>query len=127
MSLNKVLIIGNAAADAVANDKGTRTTFRAIVNESYKDDKGETQERSEGFNVVAFKKLGEIAAQYVKKGQLVYVEGSQRTRSYEKDGEKKYVTEVVADRIRLLGSKPKAETAAPAPAESEEEAPIDFE
>lgn len=118
--LNKVIIIGRASADATANEKGTASKVRVLVNESYKDSEGNKQERTEGFTVVAFGKLSEIFAQYVKKGGLVSVVGSQRTRSYEKDGETKYVTEVIASELSLLSGKSEGKTqgdaAAPAPA-----------
>lgn len=102
---HKTIIVGRAAADAIANDKGTASKVRILVNERYTDGEGNKQERTEGYSVVSFGKLGEIFAQYVKKGALVYVEGKNRTRSYEKDGQTRYVTELVASELELLSSK----------------------
>jgi single-strand DNA-binding protein len=117
--INKVILIGN-----LGKDPETRymPSGSAVINmtvatsESWKDKQsGETQERTEWHRVVLFNKLAEIAGQYLKKGSKVYVEGTLRTRSYEKDGQKHYVTEIVADQMQMLDAAyPTAPAAAPA-------------
>jgi single-strand DNA-binding protein len=78
--------------------------FSVAVNEKYAN--GEAKEHTEWFNVTVFDKQAEACGQYLAKGRQVYVEGRQRTSEYEKDGEKKFWTEVIADRVQFLGSKP---------------------
>lgn len=105
-SLNKIQLLGNVGRDpeikyttsgkAVAN-------FSIATNDRYKDSAGEWQDRAEWHNVVAWERLAEIVRDYVIKGNQVYVEGRSQTRSYDKDGEKKYVTEVVARDLILCG------------------------
>lgn len=108
--LNKVMLIGNlgkdpelrytSSGDAVAN-------FSIATGESWKDKDGNKQERTEWHNIVAWKKLAEICGEYLKKGKKVYVEGRLQTRSYDdKEGVKRYVTEIVADQMLMLGDKP---------------------
>lgn len=89
--------------DAVCN-------ISIACGKSWKDkESGEQREATTWVNVVAFKKLAEIMGEYLKKGAQVYISGSLRTRSYEKDGGTRYVTEVVADRMQMLGSKTDSE------------------
>ncbi len=101
--LNKQMVIGYLAADAElvhVGDKNTaKCSFRVIANTGYGD-----YEHTEGFNVVLWAKRAEGIAPYLAKGTRVYVEGETRTRSWEdKDGQKRYRTEVVAGEIVLLG------------------------
>jgi single-strand DNA-binding protein len=79
--------------------------FTVAVNRSYKNDKGEYE--ADFIPVVAWRKLAELCSQYVHKGSLVAVQGEIRTRSYEKDGIKHYVTEVLANTVKFLDSKKK--------------------
>ena len=109
-SLNKVMLIGNLGADpemrylpsgdAVAN-------IRIATTESWKDKaSGEKKEETEWHRVSFFGKLAEIAGEYLKKGSPVYVEGRIKTRKWQdKDGQDRYSTEVVADRMQMLGSR----------------------
>jgi single-strand DNA-binding protein len=108
-SVNKVILIGNLGADpetrylpsgdAVAN-------IRIATSEKWKDKSGEQQEHTEWHRIAFFGKLAEIAGEYLKKGSPVYVEGRIRTRKWQdKDGQDKYSTEIVADRMQLLGSR----------------------
>lgn len=105
--VNKVILIGNLGADPELKytPSGTAVcTFRLATSESFKDRDGNMQERTEWHRIVAWTKLGEIAAQYLSKGRQVYVEGSIRTRSWEdQSGERKYMTEIVARDIQFLG------------------------
>ena len=108
-SVNKVILIGNLGADpetrylpsgdAVAN-------IRIATTEVWKDKGGEKQEHTEWHRISFFGKLAEIAGEYLKKGSPVYIEGRIRTRKWQdKEGQDRYSTEIVADRMQLLGSR----------------------
>ncbi len=105
--INKVILIGNLGADPELKYTASGTpvcTFRLATSETFKDREGNQQERTEWHRIVAWAKLGEIAAQYLSKGRQVYIEGSIRTRSWEdQSGERKYMTEIVARDIQFLG------------------------
>lgn len=106
-SLNKVMIIGNLGADPemryTANGSAV-TNFRVAASEQFTNRAGERQERTEWFPVVAFDRLAETCAQYLTKGRQVYVEGRLQTRSWDgQDGQKHYMTEVIAQTVRFLG------------------------
>lgn len=108
MYLNKALLIGNLTRDPElkALPSGTKVcSFSIATNRTYKDKDGNRQESSEFHNIVAFARIGELAAQYLKKGSQVYVEGRLQTRSWETNGEKKYRTEIVADTVQF-GNRP---------------------
>jgi single-strand DNA-binding protein len=108
--INKVIIIGNLGGDpevrytpsgsAVAN-------FNVATSESWKDkNTGEKKERTEWHRIVVWGKLGELCGEYLSKGRQVYVEGRLQTRSYDdKDGVKRYMTEIIATDVQFLGSK----------------------
>jgi single-strand DNA-binding protein len=82
------------------------TNLNLATSEQWKDKSGEKQERTEWHRVVLFGKTAEIAAQYCKKGKPVYIEGRLQTKKYtDKDGVEKYSTEIVGDRLQLLGGK----------------------
>jgi single-strand DNA-binding protein len=108
-SVNKVILVGN-----LGRDPETRYTTggEAVANisvattDSWKDKSGEKQERTEWHRVAFFGKLAEIAGEYLKKGSQVYVEGRLQTRKWQdKDGQDKYTTEIIADRMQMLGSR----------------------
>jgi single-strand DNA-binding protein len=82
-------------------------TFSLATNESWKDQDGNLQERTEWHNIVAWKKLAEICGEWLKKGKKVYIEGRIQTRSYDdkNTGTKKYITEIVADNMIMLDYK----------------------
>ncbi len=106
--INKAILIGNLGADPELKYTASGTpmcTFRIATSESFKDREGNQQERTEWHRVVAWGKLGEIAAQYLSKGRQVYIEGRISTRSWEdkNSGEKRYMTEIVARDIQFLG------------------------
>ena len=118
-SLNKVLLIGHLGKDpelrytsggtAVAN-------FSLATNEGYKDDAGNWQDKTEWHSIVAWKKNAEIAGEYLKKGARVYIEGKNQTRSYDdKDGNKRYMHEIVAFELIMLDGKGDAPADAPKP------------
>lgn len=107
-SVNKVILIGNLGTDPEVRhlESGAAVAqFRLATNEFYKDKQGNRVERTEWHNIVAWRGLAEMVEKYVKKGQSIYVEGKIRTRQYQdKDQQTRYVTEIVADEITMLGS-----------------------
>lgn len=109
MSVNRVILIGNLTKDPEQRFTGSGTAvcnFSLATNEKYKDKSGEWQERAEFHNIVAWSKLAEICGKYLKKGKQVYIEGRIQTRSYDdKSGNKKYITEIVADQMQMLGGR----------------------
>lgn len=82
------------------------SSFSIAINKSYTNKQGEKIEATEWVSIVTFKKLAEIAGQYLRKGSKVYVEGSLKTQSWEKDGQKHYRTEIVARNLQMLDGKP---------------------
>lgn len=108
MSLNKVMLIGNLGRDPEVRtlESGNKVaSFKLATTEKYKDKSGERKEQTEWHSVSCWGKLADIVEQYVKKGNAVYVEGKIRTRSYEKDGETRYMTEILADSLQMLGGR----------------------
>jgi len=109
-SLNKVMLIGNLGKDPelrYTSGGVAVATFSLATNESWKDQDGNTQERTEWHNIVAWKKLAEICGEWLKKGKKVYIEGRIQTRSYDdkNTGAKKYMTEIVAENMIMLDGK----------------------
>jgi single-strand DNA-binding protein len=106
-SVNKVILIGNLGKDPELKytPSGTAVAkFSLATNERFKDKSGEWQDRTEWHNIVAWQRTAEIAAEYLKKGRTVYIEGRIQTRSWEdKEGQKRYTTEIVAQDLVLLG------------------------
>lgn len=107
-SLNKVFLIGNLCADPETRMAGSTpvTNFRVACNESWKDKDGNKQERVEYVTIVAWRAQSDIAQKYLRKGSKVHIEGRLQTRSWEKDGEKRYATEVVCDHFIMLDGRP---------------------
>lgn len=108
-SVNKVILIGN-----VGRDPETRymPSGDAMVNlslattDQWKDKNGERQEKTEWHRIVIFGKTAEIAGQYLRKGSQIYIEGRLQTRKWtDKEGQERYTTEIVADRMQMLGSR----------------------
>jgi len=109
-SLNRVQLIGNLGKDPEIKytPQGTPVAKLTIAtNERYKDKGGEWQDRTEWHNVVLWQRLAEIAGEYLKKGGKVFVEGRLQTRSWDdkQTGQKKYMTEIVANDLILLGGR----------------------
>jgi single-strand DNA-binding protein len=108
-SVNKVILIGNLGRDPetrYTTGGDAVTNLNIATSEQWKDKSGEKQERTEWHRVVLFGRQAEIAGEYLKKGRSVYIEGRLQTRKYtDKDGVEKYSTEIVADRMQLLGSR----------------------
>ena len=106
-SVNKVILIGNLGKDPETrymSNGDAVTNITLATTDTWKDKNGEKQEKTEWHNVVAWRKLAEIVGEYLKKGKKVYIEGKLQTRSYEKDGVKRYMTEIVADQMIMLDS-----------------------
>ncbi|OGO48397.1 MAG: single-stranded DNA-binding protein [Chloroflexi bacterium RBG_16_64_32] len=127
--LNKVMVIGNLGADPEMRytaDGNAMTSFRVAASRNYTAPDGERREETEWFSVVAWRKLAEQCSQYLQKGRRVYVEGRLRTRSWDTpEGQKRYRTEVVADRVLFLdraGGAPLPEDAGAAVPEEQFEA-----
>ena len=106
-SVNKVILLGNLGRDPetrYTTGGDAVTNLRIATTETWKDKSGEKQEKTEWHSVVLFGRQAEIAGEYLKKGRSVYIEGRLQTRKYtDKDGVEKYSTEVVADRMQLIG------------------------
>ena len=120
MSVNKVILVGNAGRDAEVRylDNGTAVaSFTLATSETYTAKSGEKVTTTEWHNIVAWRGLGEMCGKYVKKGRQLYIEGRIRTRAYDdKDGNKNYMTEIYADTIQLLGKREGNEASNGAPA-----------
>ena len=102
---NRVVLIGNVGKDPEIRYTTSGVpvvTFSLATSEMWKDKDGMQQERTDWHNVVAWRKLAEIIQEIVKKGSRLLVEGKIQTRSFEKNGEKRYITEIVADNVLLL-------------------------
>ena len=105
--LNKVMLIGHLGNDPERRDTASGQTvvnFTLATSENYKDNSGTLQEKTEWHRIVVWGKLAEICHQYLKKGRQVYIEGRIQTRSWEKDGQKQYTTEIVCSDMQMLGS-----------------------
>ncbi len=106
-SVNKAIVLGNLGKDPelrqTANGKAV-TTLRVATNESWVDQSGERQERTEWHSIVVWGRQAENCAQYLSKGRTVYVEGRLQTRKWQdKEGSDRYSTEIVADRVQFIG------------------------
>ena len=109
-SVNKVILIGNLGKDPEVKYTPQGTAVAKITlatNESFKDKAGQWQERTEWHNVVLWQRMAEIAGEYLKKGSKVYIEGRLQTRSWDdkQTNQKKYMTEIVAGTMLLLGGR----------------------
>ena len=110
LGVNKVILVGNLGADPEVRYSSTGTpvtTFRIATSENWTNKDGQRETRTEWHRIVTFGKLGEICAEYLSKGKQIYVEGRLRTRSWEdRYGNKRWITEVVAQTIVMLGTAP---------------------
>jgi single-strand DNA-binding protein len=124
-SVNKAILVGHLgrdpemryvpSGDAVAN-------FSIATTESWKDKQGVKQEKTEWHRISMFGKQAEIAGEYLKKGSSVYIEGRIQTRTWQdKEGNERQTTEIIADRMQMLGGKPSGQTESPQPAQSQPE------
>ena len=108
--VNKAIIVGRLGKDPELRYTGGGTpvvNMSVATSENYKDKEGQKQEKTEWHRIVMFGKMAEVCAKYLQKGRQVYLEGRIQTRSWEnKDGVKQYTTEIVANAVQFLGSKP---------------------
>ncbi len=113
--INRVTLVGNLTKDAeeIATTGRSMTKLRMATNSRWRNTDGVFQESVEFHSVVAFGKLAEVAATVCLRGRRVYIEGKLRTRTYDAaDGQRRYSTEVVAETLRVLESRPAADDAA---------------
>ena len=108
--VNKVIIVGNLGGDPETRympSGSAVTNFTVATNESWKDKQtGEQKERTEWHKVAMFNRLAEIAAEYLRKGSQVYIEGKLRTRKWQgQDGQDRFTTEIIADEMQMLGGR----------------------
>ena len=109
MSVNKVILIGRLGKDPetryMTNGEAV-TNATLATSENWKDKSGEKQEKTEWHNLVFYRRLAEIAGEYLKKGSQIYVEGKLQTRKWQtKEGQDRYTTEIVVNEMQMLGSK----------------------
>ncbi|MGB8855614.1 MAG: single-stranded DNA-binding protein [Burkholderiales bacterium] len=109
-SLNKVILIGNLGKDPetryMPNGEAV-TNITIATTETWKDKAGEKQEKTEWHRITFYRRLAEIAGEYLKKGSQIYVEGRLETRKWQdKEGKDRYTTEVIASEMKMLGSRP---------------------
>ena len=108
-SVNKVILVGNLGRDPevryMPNGEAV-CNFSIATTDTWKDKSGARQERTEWHNIVMYRKLAEIAGEYLKKGRPVYVEGRLQTRKWQtKEGQDRYTTEIIADQMQMLGGR----------------------
>ncbi|MBN1417025.1 MAG: single-stranded DNA-binding protein [Bacteroidales bacterium] len=119
MSVNKVILVGHVGMDPEVRYIESNTpvcNIRLATSEVYKNKNGEKVTNTEWHTVVLWRGLAEVAEKYVKKGTQLYIEGRIRTRSWDdKDGNKRYATEIVADVLQLLGKRDDSSASAPPP------------
>jgi single-strand DNA-binding protein len=114
--INKVILIGNVGQDPEIRytgdvNNGTKVaTLRVATTERYRDRNGNLQEHTEWHSIVVWRNTADVVEKYVKKGTQVYIEGRLRSRSWDdQNGNKRYVTEIVADTLQLLGRRPEGQ------------------
>ena len=116
-SINRVIVLGNVGSDPQIKYTPQGTPVARIslaTNDRFKDKKGEWQDRTEWHNVILWARLAEIAKEYLHKGSKIAIEGSLRTRSWDKGGQKHYMTEIITSDLVLLDARAsKAEQAEP--------------
>lgn len=126
-SLNRVTLLGNMASDPESRtmpNGNTLCTFSIATTNKWKDKQsGEWKEKGEFHRCIAFAKLGEVADEYLAKGMPIFAEGRLQTRSWDKDGQKHYGTEIVLSDFQMLGSKRDGDAARRAPSAPSSDAP----
>src|SRR5450631_4408327 len=109
MSVNKAILVGGLGKDPetryMTNGEAV-TNATLATSENWKDKSGEKQEKTEWHNLVFYRRLAEVAGEYLKKGAQIYVEGKIQTRKYQtKEGQERYTTEIIVDQMQMLGGK----------------------
>ena len=119
--MNKVMLIGRLGADPQLKytpSGRANVNFNLATNASWKDQEGNQQERTDWHRIVAWGKLAEVIGEWLKKGSLVYMEGRLQTRNYDdNNGVKRYITEVIATDMEMLGGKGQGESSEAGPPE----------
>lgn len=105
--VNKVILVGHLGRDPEIQsyDGAKKASFSLATTEKYKDKNGQPVSQTEWHNIVMWRGLAEVVEKYLHKGDLVYIEGKIRTRTYEENGNKKYFTEILADEMTMLSTK----------------------
>ena len=120
--INKVILVGHLGKDPEVrtfensmdpNRPNKVAKFSLATTESIKNRDGQKTDVTEWHNIVLWRGLAEIAEKYLRKGHLVYIEGKIKTRSYEKDGQKRYITEIEGDNMTMLGGRKDSDNAGP--------------
>ena len=128
MSINKVILVGNLGKDPDLRYTASGTAvanFTLATSEKYKNKEGEQQEVTTWHNIVTWRGLAEVCGKYLHKGKQVYIEGKLQTRSYDdRDGNKRYITEIVADQMQMLGSVSRENADIPSTGQQSDEAPL---
>lgn len=122
MSVNRVILVGYVGKDPEVKtlDGGVKVAkFSMATNETYKDKDGKSVTNTEWHNIVVWRGLAETVEKYVKSGKLLYIEGKLKTESYEKDGIKRYTTNVVCENFRFLGANTSKDGNEAAPTEAQ--------
>ncbi len=126
MSINKVILVGNVGKDPDVRylDSGVVVaSFPFATSETYKNKQGEKVTNTEWHNIVMWRGLAEVVEKYVNKGTQLYIEGKIRTRSYDdRDGNRRYITEIIGDNVQMLGRKSDRNNVPPP---SDEDTPVD--
>jgi single-strand DNA-binding protein len=127
-SVNKVILVGNLGRDPevryMPNGEAV-CNFSIATTDSWKDKSGQKQERTEWHNIVMYRRLAEIAGEFLKKGRPVYIEGRLQTRKWQtKEGQDRYTTEIIADQMQMLGSGGREGGAPFDPADENQSAPM---
>ena len=129
-SVNKVILMGNLGRDPEVRfmpNGDAVCNFSIATTDSWKDKAGERQEKTEWHNIVMYRRLAEIAGEYLKKGRPVYLEGRLQTRKWQtKEGQDRYTTEIIADSMQMLGGRDGAPTQDSQPS-SQQEAKDEFD
>ena len=124
--LNKVFLLGHLGQDPELKYTpagAAVASFSLATNESYKDKAGKEVSKTEWHRLVVWSKQAEVAAEYLKKGQQIFVEGKLQTRSWEKDGQKHYMTEIVVLNFQMLGRKGEGGSGPDVPVPSDDMSP----
>ena len=106
--INRVILVGNLGKDpdVITFENGVKkASFSLATSESYKNKEGNRVDQTEWHNIVMWRGLADIAERFLRKGNQIYLEGKLKTRSYELDGNKKYITEIFVDNMTMLGSR----------------------
>jgi len=125
--INKVILVGRLGKDPVINGVNQKkvANFSLATSDTYKDSKtGEKKENTEWHNIVAWAPIAEVCEKYLHKGDLVYIEGKLRTRSFEKGGVTRWTTEIIVNNLQMLGKKNQKQSEQSEPDEETDDLPF---